>query len=248
MPVLWSARRPGQGIDLVWDLGQPPPRPLPEGAILLHLAGQTRGTPEVLAENRRSAQAISAAAQQGRARHLFIMSSVAVYRPQATAIAEAQPCDPVSAYGQAKLDAEAAVQAMPRRTVLRLGNLAGADALLTAARRGPVVLDPVPGQPGGPERSYIGPRALALVLETLIRRAALGQDLPQILNLAQAPALAMGDLLSALGAEWRFGPANAAVVPRVAVDVARLSALVPLAPASAAGLAADLISLQGLWP
>lgn len=249
MPVIWAARRPGQGVDLVWDIGAAPAPLLPKGAILLHLAGQTSGSAEVLAENRRSAEALARAAE--RAAHVFFMSSVAVYRPEALPIVEETPCDPPGAYGQAKRAAEAALQALlpaERLTLLRLGNLAGADAPLTAARRGAMVLDPVAGQAGGPERSYIGPRALARALEALIARTATGQSLPGVLNLAQSPALAMGDLLTAFGADWRFGPPRPEAVARVEVCTRRLSHLVDLPAASAAGVVADLRSLQGLWP
>lgn len=250
-PILWSARRPGQGIDLVWDIGTDPPPALPEGCVILHLAGQTRGDAAALAENCRSAQFLGKAAQIAQARHVFLMSSVAVYRPEPTPIPEDRPPDPISPYGQAKLLAERALQAevpADRLTLLRLGNLAGADALLTAARAGPVVLDPIAGRRGGPERSYIGPQSLARTLEALIAAARLGAPLPAILNLAQPPALAMADLLTAAAADWRFGPPRAAALPIVAVSVARLAALVDLPAATAEGMIAELDSLKSVWP
>lgn len=249
--ILWSARKAGQAIDLVWDIGESPAPSLPKGAVFLHLAGETRGDAVALAENRRSAAALCAAALESGARHVFLMSSAAVYRPQASPIEESQTPDPVSDYGCAKLDAE---QAMRHHgpgfglTVLRLGNLAGADALLSSARKGPVVLDPIPGQTGGPERSYIGPRVLAAALSSVIMAALQGETLPDVLNLAQEPALPLADLLTAFGALWHFGPPRPAAIPRVALSVARLKSRLDLPKATPAGIVADLSSLTGLWP
>lgn len=248
-PILWSARRPGQDIDIAWNIAQEPSPDLPTGAVFLHLAGQTRGDAPQLAENRRSAAALCKAARAAHARQVFLMSSVAVYRPSLLPIAEDVTPDPISDYGRAKREAELAARAeFPRATLLRLGNLAGADSLLTSALRGPVLLDPVEGMPGGPERSYIGPRVLAATLATLIAQAVANKSLPETLNIAQPPALAMADLLRAAGADWQFGPPRAQAVPRVAVSVDRLSELVDLPAASATGIIADLQSLRGRWP
>lgn len=249
MPILWSARRPQQGIDLAWNIGWEPAPPLPTGAIFLHLAGQTRGNATELAENCRSADALCKTAGAMGARHVFLMSSVAVYRPSPGAIAEDTASDPISDYGRAKLEAETAARAaFPGVGILRLGNLAGADSLLTSARRGAVLLDPVEGMPRGPERSYIGPRTLAATLAALVGKVAVGEALPEILNIAQPPALAMADLLDAAAADWRFGPPRAGVIPRVAVALDRLAGLVDLPDASAAGIVAELETLKGRWP
>ncbi len=114
-------------------------------------------------------------------------------------------------------------------TILRIGNVLGADALIGGAGgRGITTLDPVPGCEGGPLRSYIGPRSLAFVLAGLFQQAALGQRIDPVLNIAVSPAVAMADLLDAAGLDWRFGPINPNVVPRVVLDTSRLQALVPL--------------------
>ncbi|MBI1171144.1 NAD-dependent epimerase/dehydratase family protein [bacterium] len=223
----------------------------PVRPIFLHLAGQTAGDAAALAENRRSTLALCKAAESTGAGHVFLMSSAAVYAPSALPITEAQPPDPVSDYGRAKLEAETVAQDLlppERLTILRLGNLAGADALLSRAREGAVSLDPIDGQAGGPERSYIGPRALSLVLKGLVRRVLRGDVLPQVMNVAQPPALAMADLLRAAGADWRFGPPRASAIPRVELSVDLLAQLVEIPAASAAGVIKDLGSLQGLWP
>ncbi len=250
-PILWSARLPDQDIDLAWNIGTDPAPSLPQGAVILHLAGQTRGSPAELAENRRAVSGLCDAALKAGAAHVFLMSSVAVYGLQCTLIDEETPPHPFSAYGQSKLAAEeAAQQILPpdRLTILRLGNLAGADTLLSGARCSPVLLDPIPGQPGGPVRSYIGPRVLAQVLEMLILTSFAAKALPDVVNLAQQPALAMADLLQAYGAHWRFGPERAEAVPCVAVSTKRLASYVDLPLATAHSVVADLDSLKGLWP
>jgi NDP-hexose 4-ketoreductase len=98
------------------------------------------------------------------------------------------------------------------------------------------VLDPVAGQVGGPHRSYIGPITFARVLLRLADMAHAGADMPQVLNVAAPGAVAMADLLTAAGADWVYGADRADVVPRVVLDVQRLCGLVPVAPATAAGL------------
>lgn len=247
LPILWFGRAEGDGPCQIWDIGQNPPPVLPEGAIVLHLAGRVRGTPEELAQNAQVTGAVCAVAHAAGAQHVFVMSSVAVYAPGDGALHEGNPPAPVSPYGVAKLAAEqAAVEAFPGGvTMLRLANLAGADALLGAFR--PVVLDPVAGQAGGPVRSYIGPRALAQVLEGLIAHVVARRHMPDVVNVAQQPPVAMADLLTARGQPWQFGPPRAGVVARVVVDTARLEGLMELPQTSPAALIADLGSVAG-WP
>ena len=250
-PVLWSIRKPAQGTDIVWDISKNDAPVFPEGTIFLHLAGKIRGDAEALAENRRLTLSLCKVAEATKTSHVVLMSSAAVYGPSTAPIPEAQRPDPGNDYGRAKWQAELAAQnVLPpgRLTILRLGNLAGADALLSGAHAGPVVLDRIEGQPGGPERSYIGPRALADVLRALIVRLQSGGALPPVLNVAQPPALAMADLLRAAGADWRFGPPRAAATPRVELSVDLLTSLVTVPEATAASVVQDLISLRGAWP
>ena len=250
MPILWHGRRAGPGVDLAWDIGAGPPVTLPRGLIILHLAGRTTGSPQDLDDNRRSVEALCQAANASGAAHVFLMSSAAVYAPGPHLIPETQPPAPLSPYGQAKLAAERATAALngPGLTILRLANLAGADALLGNVRADiPTILDPVPGQPGGPQRSYIGPRVLGSVLQALIELVAAGQALPGVINLAQPGVMAMADLLTARGQTWSFGPARSGVVGRFVLATTLLQSLVPVPMATAAGLVADMDSLRG-WP
>lgn len=255
MPVLWHGRRDAPSIDVTWDIGSDPAPNLPQGLIVLHLAGVLRGSAAQLAENRAMTRAVCQIARNRRALHVFVMSSVAVYRPVAGLITELVTPDPQGDYGRAKRDAEAVAETTlqgpeaPSLTILRLANLAGADGLLGSCIPGrSVTLDPIAGQPGGPERSYIGPRALAAVLARLVHLAGQGDALPRIVNLAQPPVVAMADLLAARGQDWHFGRQRLGAIARVAVSTDRLAALLPLPPATPASLIADLDSLRGRWP
>jgi len=248
--VWWTARQAGQPV---WHIGGPVPV-LPQGAIVLHLAAALHG-PEV-ASNAATTDAVCRAAIACGASHVFVASTAAVY-PSGRDLAETVPPAPTSAYGRSKHESEQAAMRLlpgpmgPGLTVLRIGNLAGADSLLGGLQPGtPALLDPIPDQPGGPLRSYIGPSVLAGVLAALILRAQAGGDLPQILNVAQPGVVAMGDLLDAAGHPWRFGPRNPAAIPVVGLSVDRLQAVLPadtLPPATAAGILADLTSIKEQW-
>lgn len=232
LEAVWSSRKD-------WDILKATPR-LPEGCVILHLAGATRGP----AVNDAAALAQAVCAQG--ARHVFLASSVAVYAPASQDLDEDTPPAPPGPYGAAKLAMERAVAGRSDVTCLRIANVAGADALLGGAQVGrAVTLDPVPGQAGGPIRSYIGPQRLAGVLAALALRAATGQPLPAVLNIATQPAVSMAALLQAAAMDWHFGPVNPAVVPRVTVSTKRLAALVPLPPADASALIADWRGLTG---
>ncbi|MEI6099655.1 MAG: SDR family oxidoreductase [Alphaproteobacteria bacterium] len=253
LPIIWQSRDLTAENDLHWDIGKTPSPPLPMGLIVLHLAGKTSGSLADLDQNAVVTQAVCQAAVDAQARHIVVMSSAAVYAPGPLPLHETDSPGPVNAYGASKLAAEQMAQhvvqgSATRLTILRLANLAGADALLGAAIPGhAVTLDPIAGQCGGPERSYIGPRVLAQVLADLVLQAVQGADLPLVVNLAQQPPVAMADLLQACGQDWRFGPPRAAAVGRVVLNTDRLATLTDLPHTSAAALIADLRSLPG-WP
>lgn len=246
-PALWLLRRPATAPDeRSVDLLSPSVGliDLPAGAIILHLAGTVAGP---AADHAALAQAVLVLAERTRARHLFLASSAAVYGIGTQDHDEAEPPAPVSDYGRAKLSAEQVLAGHAGCTSLRIGNVARADAILggPATAR---LLDPVPDGPSGPVRSYIGPRVLAGALASLVRLAAAGRALPAVLNLAQDPPLAMGDLLTAAGLPWSWGPPNPRAIPRVALSTRRLDALVPGLPrASAAGMVMESRSIPG-WP
>ena len=187
------------------------------------------------------------AARRAGVAHVILASSAAVYgRPVAEApLSEETPLAPASAYSAAKTEMEAAAlrwcdaagAEAPGLTILRIGNVAGADALLSAARQArpnaPLVLDRF-ANGATPRRSYVGPRTLAHVLERLAHLARSDVALPEVINLAApGPGVEMGALLEALAAAgrevpWCPRPAGPEAVRAMVLDTARLSALGPL--------------------
>ncbi len=247
--MIWTSRDGPQ----VWDLTGAGVPGLPRGGILLHLAAVLPGPhhDDLIAGNLRLAEAIIAQDRLSPFSHVVFMSTVAVYAPGTQAIAETEVPAPQSDYGRAKLHCETRLCAAfgGRLTILRLANLAGADALLGGnPGSGEVVLDPIPGTSSGPLRSYIGPKTLARALGVLLGQIALGKTLPGILNVSQPKAVAMDHLLTAAGRAWRFGPSRTATVAKVAVDVSVLMNICPLPDLDPAAVIDELDDLRGRWP
>lgn len=226
------------GPGLVWDLAAGS-RPLLDHAgrhgvpaALVVLAGVTPATGPDMAANVVVAQTAMTAAQAAGVRRVLLASSAAVYgRPPPEAPErphhEADPLAPASAYGAAKQAMEAA--ALPFRDAglevcaLRIGNVAGADALLLNAP-GPVRLDRF-ADGGGPVRSYVGPASLARILVALCDP---GLTLPAALNLAAPRPVSMQALARAAGFRWSWVPAPDRAVQWQLLDCRALAALVPI--------------------
>jgi nucleoside-diphosphate-sugar epimerase len=230
---VWQSRRPEPGFT-EWDLEHAPCPDRIASGVILALAGGRR------AENANTTLALAAlrAARDQRARHVFLMSSSAVYGFGPEPMTEQTTPAPLAAYGRHKLAMEQAALTFAEAegvglTVLRLGNVAGFDALLGGARPGQTVaLDPVPGQKGGPLRSYIGPLSLGRVLAALAEMAAEGAAVPPLLNIAAAEPVHMATLLEAAGLDWRYGPENPEVLARAVLDTQLLQTLLPDEPLS----------------
>lgn len=209
--------------------------------VVLGLAGVVPGRGELSLNAPLGRAAVAIGAATG-AKRVFIASSAAVYGPSDQPLREEAPLRPANAYGTAKHQMENDVRALAADlrtglTILRIGNVAGADALLSqpgTTRRLDRFAD---GQ--GPRRSYIGPKALADVLSQLVLGAANGQDLPEILNLALPGAVGMDALCRAAGMQITWTPAPDTALPLVALDTSKLEALVPLPRADAHEIIAD---------
>ncbi|MEM6758016.1 MAG: NAD-dependent epimerase/dehydratase family protein [Pseudomonadota bacterium] len=193
------------------------------GAVLC-LAGVTHGSDRPMSLNTTLAELTLAAAADASAGRVFCMSSAAVYgRGTGPLRADAAP-NPTSPYGVAKAEMEHMARAHPHpTTVLRLGNVAGADAILGAWQAG-FSLDTFPDR-STPKRSYIGPETLARVFVTLATQA----DLPPVLNIA-AGSVAMGALLDAAALDWTPRPAPPDAIADVTLDIDPLTALCAIDP------------------
>ncbi|MCX7566010.1 NAD-dependent epimerase/dehydratase family protein [Sulfitobacter sp. F26169L] len=162
--------------------------------------------------------AIDAAPAETR---VFVASSAAVYGAAYGPLCEDGPVAPLSAYGHAKraMEEVALARGAGRICVLRIGNVAGADAILGGWRDG-MALDQLPDG-GTPRRSYIGPQTLARVIHTL----CMAKDVPDIINIAAPGVIEMGALLDAAGLAWAPRAPQGPVIGEVALDTRRLEAL-----------------------
>ena len=229
LPALrWSPLEDG-ATALARQLGDRAPR------AMVMLLGVTPSTPAGgdLALNARLAAACLDAATTAGIPRVLLASSSAVYpggratpwREEELAAAAPSP------YGEAKRAMEAVAVPWRDRGLevcsLRIGNVAGADALLlNADRPEPQYIDRF-SSGGGPVRSYIGPASLARVIEAL----ATAPDLPTALNVAAPAPVAMADLARTAGGDWRWSAAHDDAVEHLTLDCTALSRLVHFAPA-----------------
>lgn len=196
---------------------------------MLVLAGATPGTGRDLSLNRPLAEACLSAARAAGIGRVLVASSSAVYGGgRAQPWRESEAVQPTAPYGRAKAEMEEACARWRARGLevccLRIGNVAGADALLLNAGNPPLNIDRF-ADGNGPLRSYIGPQSLARVLLALAR---LPGALPQTLNVAAPEPVSMPDLAEAAGLDWRWQPAPASAVARFTLDCRALAALVPI--------------------
>ncbi|PCD77795.1 NAD-dependent epimerase/dehydratase family protein [Pseudothioclava arenosa] len=248
MVPVFQARREGVGADLIFDpLADPGAlaQAIEAADVVLNLAGRAGGSGADLAAHAAIARAILAA--RNGAKPVIAASSAAVYDRSGEAQSEAGPVDPPVAYGRAKLEMEAVLRDQPAACCLRIGNVAGADALLgqpvsEAGRSLHVFAD---GR--APRRSYIGPSDLARAIARLAGLMAAGQPVPPVLNLALPGVVGMDDLLRAAGVAWSLVPAPPEAIENVELDVSRAIrfGLVPEARARAERIVADWRQVAG---
>ena len=276
-PVTWIARRPMEGGTRCDPLAEPGrlAEILSAAGVraVLSLAGPVPGgaggansaeTETDLAAHAALARVLLAAVPSSVP--VLFASSAAIYgRPEEAGddswLSEAAPLPPraaLSPYGQAKFDMEAAVlaareaPAIAPATCLRIGNVAGLDAVL-GGWRAPFRLHAF-ADGRTPRRSYIGPGQLAAVLAALLMRAAEGEGLPAVLpavlNVAAPGTVEMGALPEAAGLAYERQTAPVTAIPRVALETRLLLAHLPgdqaaaLAHVTATALVADWRATQ----
>lgn len=211
--------------------------PIPSALVMLAGVTPAAGVDEAaLAVNRTLAEACLRAAAECGIGRVLLASSSAVYGvdPQAVAFAETAEPKPISAYGRAKLEMEAVADSA--RAVgldvcsLRIGNVAGADALLgpltgrSVDPSAPLRIDAF-ADGLGPLRSYIGAATLARVLAAL---ASLPTRLPDVLNVAAPDPVRMVALAKAAGWPHVLQPAPTLAVQSITLDCALLNRLCPM--------------------
>lgn len=222
-PVMWSGR---SGGDLVCDPLKDPSgfRDAAERAdVIVSLAGPAPGG-SLVDEARLQDHADLARFIVNNARGpVLLASSAAVYgRAGATGTPLTEGMrlpDDLSSYGAAKRAME---QAARGATSLRIGNVAGVDAILGGWQAG-FALDTFPDG-STPRRSYIGPATLAYTLATLCCDA---HALPGRLNVAERGSVEMGALLTAAGLPFARRSATVSTIAEVTLDTARLEDRIP---------------------
>lgn len=251
----WAWGRAGAGLDPIWQtrggtagagwaacdiLGDPAGLAAlcARAEVIVNLAGVTpAASGRDLGANTDLALAVQRAA--GPRPHL-VASSASVYGRAAGLCREGDQVVPAAPYGEAKRAMERAVLAAGGPvTCLRIGNVAGADAILSGAGQMPIVLDQFPDG-ATPRRSYIGPATLVRVLADLAQQAGQGRALPGILNIAAPGTVEMGALLTAAGHPWTPRAAPETAIAEVALDITALSRFTRPDPAS--GTAAALVA------
>lgn len=215
---------------------------------VINLAGPVpRSGPVDLSLHQRLALSTLKAAQKANLQRVFLVSSAAVYGNPCGPCAEHHPLNPITPYGRAKRQMERSIATYldtvpnaPHTTILRIGNVVGADQLLAQAKARVTVLDQF-ANGKSPRRSYIGPVALARVLADLVccpKRV----ELPRVLNLAAMQSVEMAELLRTLGRSWLPQKAPETAIPDVTLDTTQLQKIAP--HARQAQTAADMI---GEW-
>jgi hypothetical protein len=190
---------------------------------------------------------------------ILMCSSAAVYGAAPQPCHEEGPLEGTSIYGRAKIWMEEEMwwpltaKGPLRICALRIGNVAGADALFGAMAAGPVTLDRFPDG-SAPRRAYVGPLTLARAMLALLAAPGVpgiaspstgdqaigdtGRGWPAV-NLAQPGAIAMDAILAAAGHPFSWRPAPPDALPALEMDLSRLLALVSLPTATPESLVAE---------
>lgn len=221
----WSPVEGAEALES-WAASHAPP------PCMIVLAGVTPAGGQDLAMNAVVAGACLAAARRIGIRRVLVASSSAVYGDHLDrAFCEHDTPRPVNAYGKAKHGMEQACrqQAAPdiELTCLRIGNVAGADALLAQmgkAGKHQLAIDRY-RDGGTPLRSYIGPGTLA---DILLQLALLPSRLPETLNVGAPRPVEMAALADAAGLRWQPRPRLDPAGQRITLDCGLLWSL--LAP------------------
>lgn len=198
-------------------------------AAMIILAGVTPTSGGRLDENTAITRACLLAAQAAGIKRVLIASSSAVYGIDHTGpITEQTLPAPSTEYGRQKFAMEQLCQQPAWRhleiSILRIGNVAGADALMLNHYLNPNAPLPLDVFPNGKslQRSYVGPMTLAAIFETLLSTQYV---LPPVINIAAPLPVYMDDLALAAGVTWRPRWASSTIVQDITLDTSLLQML-----------------------
>ncbi len=199
--------------EVIWDPLKGPENLMRETAesfsvkSMIILAGATPGSGKPMSLNVDIVSACLAAASKSGFKRILVASSSAIYgASNGIPFTEDAKPRPQNEYGEAKLQMEKCCEPWRKRGLeiccMRIGNVAGADALMGnfSANRlfSPLTID-LFEDGRGPIRSYIGPRTMYEVLQTL---CLMKNAPPDILNLAAPVPVRMEDIADAAGQNW----------------------------------------------
>lgn len=250
--IIWSGRFDDPACDTA----------LPAGGTVINLIGATQGTARHMTDlNLSFVQTLLKEAQARGVAHVILASSAAVYgQSTGQPLRETDVPQPVTPYGESKLAMEHAARdntaqhsAHPAISLLRIGNVAGADTLLSAAQRHEAKDEPMPlhrfanGQAA--LRSYIGPVDLFRVLAAVVGHGTgVGT-----LNVAQPNPVRLDALLQAYrqhllpDLRWIDSPAPPGIPPEVVLDVTALSKIIQIPMANSADALARQLADRGTY-
>lgn len=197
--------------------------------VMIVLAGITPSSSGQLDENVPITRNCLLAARAAGIGRVLIASSSSVYGSNhSVPIPETAAILPNSDYGRHKQQMEQLCAASDwfdiEICLLRIGNVAGADALMLNHFKDPSAKLHLDIFQDGKSllRSYIGPITLADVLAKL---AMVPGPIPSILNISAPSPIYMDDLAAAAGIEWYPRPATDDVCQSIILDTKRLEAL-----------------------
>lgn len=228
--VLWHGRRSIASsmlnhveFDMLRDVGALTTAARNRAAILC-LAGVIPGRGDNMKDNVALAEAAIRAGAKAGAR-VFLVSSAAVYGAQTGILLELSQLRPQTDYGRAKMEMEMRGLALGAELgvpvcILRVGNIAGLDAILGGWQPG-FKLD-VFDDGRSPRRSYIGVQELARVIAEVL----ITPDLPKIMNIAAPGTVEMGALLDAANLRWTPRQALDSAIPEVCLNTKVLEQIV----------------------
>lgn len=199
---------------------------------MIMLAGAVPGSKDLDINQALAEACLEASAAEGISR-VLIASSSAVYGA-GTALTENSPCVPINEYGAAKLRMEHACEPWRKKgmdlCLLRIGNVAGADALLQNVAKtmpGERIEIDIYDDGRGPVRSYIGVRTLAEVLRSLCSHPL---PLPPILNVGTPQPVSMEALANAAGQLWKGRAVARTSTQNITLDCSLLASMHSFTP------------------